>query len=220
VVKDENGEILHESEQVIERWSGYFESLLNVEDDRKVNLTCMGRGGAASRKVVEQTEIESHEVQRAVSKLKNGKAAGEDGITNEMVKSGGLAIVERLVRLFNACMNIGNAPDEWRSAIVVPLFKGKGDKNECKNYIGINLLSTLGKVYGRVLIERVTEITEVLIRDEQGGFRKGRGCVDQVFALKCVCEKYLEKQKEVFVAFMDLEKAYDSVHMMAMWEVL
>jgi hypothetical protein len=33
------------------------------------------------------------------------------------------------------------------------------------------------------------------IRDEEGGFRKGRGCVDQVFALKCVCEKYLEKQK-------------------------
>jgi hypothetical protein len=43
------------------------------------------------------------------------------------------------------------------------------------------------------VIERVSEITEVQIRDEQGGFRKGRGCVDQVFVLKCVCEKYLEK---------------------------
>jgi hypothetical protein len=35
-----------------------------------------------------------------------------------------------------------------------------------------------------------------------------------------VCEKYLEKQMEVFVAFVDLEKAYDRVDMMAMWEVL
>jgi hypothetical protein len=75
-------------------------------------------------------------------------------------------------------------------------------------------------VYGRVLIERVSEITEVQIRDEQCGFRKGRGGVDQVFALKCVCEKYLERQKEVFVAFMGLEKAYDRVDRMAMWEVL
>jgi hypothetical protein len=44
-----------------------------------------------------------------------------------MVKSGGLAIVEWLVHLFNACMNMGNAPDGWRSAIIVPLVKGKGD---------------------------------------------------------------------------------------------
>jgi hypothetical protein len=44
--------------------------------------------------------------------------------------------------------------------------------------------------------------------------------VDQVFALKCVCEKYLEKQKEVFVAFMDLEEAYDRVDRVAVWEVL
>jgi hypothetical protein len=65
-----------------------------VEDDRKANLTCMGRGGATSRKVVHQKESKRREVQRAVSKLKNGKAAGEDGITNGMVKSGRLAIVE------------------------------------------------------------------------------------------------------------------------------
>jgi hypothetical protein len=44
--------------------------------------------------------------------------------------------------------------------------------------------------------------------------------VDQVIALKCLCEKYLEKQKEVFVAFMDIEKANDIVDRMAMWEVL
>jgi hypothetical protein len=42
----------------------------------------MGRGGATNRKVVEQIEIERHEGQRAVSKLKNVKAAGEDVITN------------------------------------------------------------------------------------------------------------------------------------------
>jgi hypothetical protein len=115
----------------------------------------MGRVDVTSKKVVEQMEIERHEVQIAVSKLKNGKAADVDGITNEMVKSGGLAIFEWLVRLlFNACMNIDNAPDEWRNAIVVPLFKGNRDKKECKNYRGISLLSTPGKVYERVLIER------------------------------------------------------------------
>ncbi len=45
-----------------------------------------------------------------------------------------------------------------------------------------------------------------MIRDEQGGFRRGRGCVDQIFAVRQVCEKYLGKGKEVFCSFMDLEK--------------
>jgi hypothetical protein len=45
------------------------------------------------------------------------------------------------------------------------------------NYRGISLLSTPAKVYGRVIIEKLREITEMQIIDEQGGFRKGRGCV-------------------------------------------
>jgi hypothetical protein len=57
-----------------------------------------------------------------------------------LVHPAGLAIVEWLVRLFNACMNLGNAPDERRSAILVSLFKGKSDKKECKNYRGISSL--------------------------------------------------------------------------------
>ena len=61
------------------------------------------------------------------------------------------------------------------------------------------------------MIERVKACTEHQIGEEQCGFRSGRGCVDQVFALKNVCEKYLEKQMDLYVAFMDLEKAYDRV---------
>jgi hypothetical protein len=56
-------------------------------------------------------------------------------------------------------MNMGSAPDEWRRAIVISLFKSKGDEKESKNYRGINLLSRPGKVYGTVLIERASEIT-------------------------------------------------------------
>jgi hypothetical protein len=64
-------------------------------------------------------------IDRAVSKLKNVKAAGEDVIINEMVTSDGLAIVEWLVCLFNLCMNLSNALEDWSNAIIVPLLKGK-----------------------------------------------------------------------------------------------
>ncbi len=64
------------------------------------------------------------------------------------------------------------------------MYKGKGSRSECGSYRGISLLSVAGKVYGRILTERLMEVTEGKVSEEQGGFRKGRGCVDQVFAMK------------------------------------
>ncbi len=71
-----------------------------------------------------------------------------------------------------------------------------------------------------MLIKWVRESTERVIRDEQGGFRRGRGCVDQIFAVRQVREKYSVKGKEVFWAFMDLEKAYDRIDREGLWTVL
>ncbi len=65
-----------------------------------------------------------------------------------------------------------------------------------------------GKIYGRILIERMMKITDKSVGDEQG-FQKGRGCIDHIFAVKILVEKYLEKDRKLFAAFMDLEKAYD-----------
>ena len=56
--------------------------------------------------------------------------------------------------------------------------------------------------------------------EEQCGFRQGTGCMDQVFAVMQVCEKYLANGKYVFWAFMDLEKAYDTIDRHGMWQML
>ena len=77
----------------------------------------------------------------------------------------------------------------------MPLYKGKGDKCECRNSRGIRLLSVVGKLFGRVLIKRVRAGAECAIGVEQCGFRQGRGCMDQVFAVRQVCEKYLANGK-------------------------
>ena len=100
---------------------------------------------------------------------------------------------------------------DWRGACIVPLYKGKGDKCECSDSRGINLLSVVGKLFGIVLIKRVRAGTECAIGEEQCRFRHGRGCMDQVFAVRHVCEKYLANWKNVFWAFMDLEKSYDTI---------
>ncbi len=82
-------------------------------------------------------------------------------------------------------------------------------------------MSVPGKVYGRILTERLMEVTEGKVSEEQGGVRKGRGCVDQIFAMKRLVEEYyLGKDKKLYAAFMDLGKAYDRVDREALWSVL
>ncbi len=75
-------------------------------------------------------------------------------------------------------------PEDWRKAIIVLLYKGKGNREECNNYRGISLLSVPGKIYGRILNERMLKITDKRVGDEQGDFLKGKGCVGHIFTLK------------------------------------
>ena len=68
------------------------------------------------------------------------------------------------------------------------------------------MLSVVGLLFGRLMIKRVRAGTECAILEVQCRFWQGRGCMDQVFAVRQVCEKYLTNGKDVFWAFMDLEK--------------
>ena len=219
-VKDERGEILVENVQVKRRWAEYFEGLLNVTEEREAEIAAVGGGRRMPTMNEMDGEIEREEVERAISRMKGGKAPGMDGIAAECIKNGGVAVVEWLVRLFNVCFVLRMAPLDWRSACIVPLYKGKGDVCECGCYRGISLLAVVGKLYGRVLIERVIEMTESAVGEEQCGFRRGRGCVDQIFSVRQICEKFRSKGSEVFMAFMDLEKAYDRIDRDALWKVM
>ena len=75
----------------------------------------------------------------------------------------------------------GVVPEDWRSTVIVPLNKGKGERTECSDYRGISLLSVVGKIYVGILVDRARKVTEGLIDDEQGWFKAGRGYIDQIF---------------------------------------
>ena len=66
-----------------------------------------------------------------------------------------------------------------------------------------------GKIYAGILIDIVHRVTRGLNDDEQGGFRAGRSCVDQIFTQKKISEKARKKKRTVYLSFIDLEKTYD-----------
>ena len=83
-----------------------------------------------------------------------GKAPGVDGITSEMF--GGDSVLEWLMRVCKICVTgILMFLRIWQRGVIASLYKGKGDRGECKNYNRISLLSIHGKVYGRIVMEKV-----------------------------------------------------------------
>ena len=83
----------------------------------------------------------------------------------------------------------GVVPEGWRYAVIILLYKGKGEGTECKNYKGLSLLSVAGKIYAGVIVDKVRRVIEGLTDDEQGGFRAGRECLVQIFTIKQIGEK-------------------------------
>ena len=80
-------------------------------------------------------------------------------------------------------------------AFEIPLYKGKRERTEFSNFKGFSLLTVVGKINAGILVVRVRKVTEGLIDDKQGGFRTGKGCVDQIFILKQIGEKAREKKR-------------------------
>jgi Reverse transcriptase (RNA-dependent DNA polymerase)/Endonuclease-reverse transcriptase len=223
-VKNVEGEIVWDESESRECWRKYFmELFLDGE------IVERSESGNVNERVSEedtwerddvQKDMSMDELKKAMKKLKNGKAAGVDGVTSEMIKYGGAVLDVRLLQLMNACFKSGRAPEEWKCAVIVPLYKGKGDKYDCKNYRGISLLSVTGKLYGRMVIGRVQKVTQESISEVQCGFMPGRGCSDQIFTVQQLIEKCEDVGKKLFVAFVDLEKAYDRVNRSMLWSVL
>ena len=85
----------------------------------------------------------------------------------------------------------------WRQRILIPIFKGKGDIQECNNYRGIKLLSHTFKIWERVVDRRIRQCTN--IHESQFGFMPGRSTTDAIFILKQTIEKHGAGQKNIRV---------------------
>ena len=114
----------------------------------------------------------------------------------------------------------GKCPPEWKSALIVALYKGKGAKYMAGNYRGISLLSIAGKVYAIILMQRVYQQTETQLHEAQSGFRRGRGTTDAIYTLRALGAACSEYRVCMAKAYVDFTKAYDSVNRWLLWKAL
>nr|KAG5711268.1 hypothetical protein BaRGS_005965 [Batillaria attramentaria] len=159
------------------------------------------------------------EIRKAIMTLRNGKAAGPDEIPAEAIKADTETAVNMLHSLFSKIWEKEEVPAQWKEGIVIKLPK-KGDLRDCSNYRGIMLLSVPGKVLNRILLERMREAVDPMLRDQQAGFRRNRSCADQIASLRIIVEQSLEWNSPLYINFIDYEKAFDSVDREALWKLL
>ena len=205
VIKDKNGTLIKYHNAVLHVRETYFKELLNKTEDSELELP------SSVREKTEVVEITDTDMMAAMKKMKKGKATGLDEIRVEMLDLAGDVGVNWTRMLLNSCLTEGKIPVEWRTGLIIPIWKMKGDVHDPGKYRGITPPTQVLKLLESVLDGRIRKKIESEIGEEQQGFRKGRGTTDGLFTLKQFVEKKLEKQGNMCIGFVDMEKAFDTV---------
>lgn len=159
------------------------------------------------------------EVRAAIKTLKNDKAPGPDGLTNEVLKSGDFTLCQVLANLFNECFKKREVPNQWKTSSTIIIPK-KGDREDLKNYRPITLLPTIYKVFTKLILNRLSRKLDDEQPREQAGFRSGYSTMDHLQSINQILERCREYHIPLCLVFVDYEKAFDSIEINAVINAL
>lgn len=214
----DSSELLTDMQAIKARWKEHFSSLLNQEGTAQAEACNLLRRRTTRTDIC--GEITMEELKKALKTTANRKAPGLDGIPADILKNGGSELTRALLDLYNRCLQSGRVPQDFRDALIVTIYKKKGDRAECGNHRGISLLAIAGKVLAKIILQRLQFITEEILPESQCGFRAGRSTADMIFTLRQLQEKSIEQRRPLYVVFVDFSKAFDTVDRSTLWKVL
>ena len=156
------------------------------------------------------------ELGSVLRKIKNWKAAGQDGIPPEVWKTRQYDNI--LLRHCNAVYN-QNPIERWMKGCIFP-FPKKGDLGLAKNYRGITLTSIAAKIYNALLRNCIEPKIDNILRKKQNGFRRNKSTTSQILTTRRILEGVWAKNLQATLLFVDFTKAFDSIHRGKMEQIL
>ena len=198
---DKQGKEIQEQDKIMERIEEFYSELF--DSDQAVTIQTDPK---------EVPPIVAWEVEAALRKMKNGKEAGKVNI--ETLKAGDETIAKQLAKLYTKCITERHIPKTWKEANMVIFFK-KGNRKDIKNYRPICLLSNMYKLFTKIITTRLEKKLDENQPREQAGFRSKYSTTDHIHAINQLKEKCREYNMPLCVAFVDYEKAFDSVQTQA-----
>nr|VZI38386.1 unnamed protein product [Spirometra erinaceieuropaei] len=211
--------LLTEKTQILQRWAEHFRGVLNRPS--------VISDAAIDRLLQVETNVDLdlppslQETIRTLQQLSSGKAPGSDAIPAEVYKHGGPQLMDHLTALFQEMWRQGEVLQDFKDATIVHLYKRKGNRQVYDNHRGISLLNIAGKIFARILLNRLNNhLEQGLLPESQCGFRHHRGTTDMIFAARQLQEKCQEMRTHLYSTFVDLTKAFDTVNREGLWKIM
>lgn len=223
----EGDELIYNPREKLQTWKLYYEKLLGdpTGHSRDVGFWELKFPGPAEPELPGLNgPIRWSEVNWVLGNLKQGKAPGRDGVPPEFYKlayepivglgedvpSSGLG--RAILRVTRAMWEQERIPEKWNEAWIVSILK-KGDPKRMTNYRGISLIVVIVKILTAVILHRITQALEDAnwLIPQQAGFRVREECAGHICALFEILQRREIAGRRTYVAFIDFEKAYDTV---------
>ena len=163
-----------------------------------------------------QKPIAKEEIDAAIKRLKKGKSMGPDNIPNEAIIELNQKNRNTLKEVLNRTLQDQDIPKSWETGTITRLYKGKGTRGKCSNERGITVSSNSGKLFERIVNNRAKQITN--ISDAQA--KEKRATTDHLMILKEIINGQKERKKPIYLAFLDVTKAYDKAWLTGIMYVL
>jgi len=149
-------------------------------------------------------------IDRCIRNMRKGKACRPDNLCMEHLTYAHPSVVMHLKLLFQLILKHGFVPSSFGCGVSIPLIKDKTDNfNDMDNYHAKTLSPVISKLFEMVLLEICSDAlsTDPL----HFGFKKNIGCVDAIFSLKSTIKYFNNKGSSVYIASLDIRKAFDRV---------
>jgi len=192
--------------------ANHFESLLCDQQSESVSH-------ALNHYDVEELdrEVTEEEVKNALARAKVNKAAGEDRIPAEFLKYSTPKFVKKMTAAFNYLLNTGKMPACFKKTVIFPIHK-KGNRSMAENYRGISFQNASAKVFAAIILQRLTDWVERnnILTESQAGFRRNYSTVDNIYCLSNIAQDFIANHKKLYVCFVDLKAAFDTINRIAL----
>ncbi|KAL4131689.1 hypothetical protein QTP88_008968 [Uroleucon formosanum] len=214
-VKDKEGNLLIDEIAIANGWKEYVELYVEEENTDLLveNLTDGDFNSNAD------TRILKSEFEDALKTMKKNKAPGPEKLNTELLQQAGDEIKNVLYELLCQIYETGKIPRDFGCSRLVIVPK-KPRANQCENFRTLSLISHAAKLLAIIVSKRINKGIEARLANDQYGFRKNKGTREVILGLRVILEKQIERQKITYMAFVDLEKAFDSINWTSILKIL
>lgn len=155
-------------------------------------------------------------IDKIVTQLTRGKAAGIDTLTCEHLQFSHPIVISALTKLFNLMIMFNYVPNAFGKGIIIPI--PKGDKRQCDKtelYRGITVSPVISKVFEKCMLLCLNKYLNS--SDRQFGFKTGVGCNHAIHTVRKVIDHFTSNNSTVNLCTLDLSKAFDRINHRALF---